>query len=73
MQQCWSAGVEGEPRDVGTVPGRLTPTLLLRRIWSPANALGQRLAKARESGMSITNPTIATTITMTTTRESLKL
>ena len=35
--------------------------------------LCQRLAKARESGMSIINPTIATTITMTTTRGSLKL
>jgi hypothetical protein len=38
-----------------------------------AHDVGQRLAKARESGMRMINPTIATTITMTTTRGSLKL
>ena len=34
---------------------------------------GSRLANARESGMRMINPTIATTTTMTTTRGSLKL
>ena len=35
--------------------------------------VGQRLAKARDNGMRMINPTIATTITMTTTLGSLKL
>ena len=38
-----------------------------------AHGVDQRLANARESGMRMINPTIATTITMTTTFGSLKL
>jgi hypothetical protein len=66
--------IAAPPPDVRFTPERL-------RVASPRHSerrftlavLVHRLAKARESGIRIINPTIATTITMTTTFGSLKL